>query len=521
MSKNTTFQLTGGMSPGRSAFDLSHEKKFTCDMGQLIPVLCMEVVPGDHITLGNQAVTRFQPTVAPIMHEISIFTHSFFVSYDNMWNGDGTDNWESFITKGVSGDLDISPPEWNPTPFTPYDPGPPIVPYAANGNGVGSLWDYLGLPTEVVPTDSLPLDFPRIAYNMIYNEYYRDQNLINEVSLDNEDILLRAWLKDYFSSSLPWQQRGTAPSFPVSGLTSAVWDSSKFDGTGLPGSQQSPYYNQVGTDPVAYFSNTGSSGNMEGMLNDNVVDLSSATTFTIADFRLALAIQQWQERNARGGVRMTEFLRQHFGVSPKDERLDRPEYIGGSRSSVISSEVLQTSSTDSTSPQGNLAGHAIGLSDSYCGKYAVKEFGLIMTIMSVMPRPAYQQGIQRAWLRKTPHEFFFPEFESLSEQAVLNAEIYASASGTDNNDIFGYQGRFDELRYLPNQVCGEMRELFDYWHLGRKFLSLPLLNQSFIECNPEDTKRIFAVQDEPGLIVQFANIIKAIRPLRKMAIPGV
>ena len=231
-------------------------------------------------------------------------------------------------------------------------------------------------------------------------------------------------------------------------------------------------------------------------LQNNTVDLSTASTFDIADLRLAFQIQKWMERNARGGVRYTEFLRAHFGVAPRDERLHRPEYIGGSKSPVIMSEVLQTSSTDLTTPQGNLAGHGISAQDQFCGSYRAAEFGLIMGIMSIMPKPAYSQGINRQWLRRSKFDFFFPEFVGLSEQAIEQAEIYATDVASANTTIFGYQGRYDEMRTKDNMVVGEMRTTFDYWHLARQFSSAPLLNSSFITCIPR--KDIFAVQNMPG-----------------------
>lgn len=485
MSKRNVFSRVGGLRPGRSVFDLSYEKKFTCDMAQLIPVMCDEVVPGDLLKIANQAVIRFQPLVAPILHEINIYVHYFFVPYRLLW-----DEWEDFITGGVDGDLTPAIPRWTPT-----------------NNAIGSLWDYLGFPTGINPTGALPLDFPRIAYNLIYNEYYRDQNLIDEVDLTNESILNRCWEKDYFTSSLPWQQRGTAPALPISGTTSAVWAAA----TAVNGANM--MFDSVANK--AY--NTGT----RDTLNNNTIDLSTASTFDIADLRLAFQIQKWMERNARGGARYTEFLRQHFGESPRDDRLQRPEYIGGSKSPVIISEVLQTSSTDATTPQGNLAGHGISISDAYAGKCHVQEFGLIMGIMSVMPRSAYQQGINRQWLRRTKFDFYFPEFANLSEQAIEKAEICAkNADATHNAAIFGYQGRYDELRTKSNQVCGQLRSTYDYWHLGREFdtANPPLLNEDFVKCIPR--KDVFAVPSEPGLIVSFGNIIKAIRPLPLSAEPG-
>jgi len=485
MSKRNVFSEVGGLHPRRSVFDLSYEKKLTCDMAQLIPVMCDEVVPGDVFKIGNQAVVRFQPLVAPVLHEINMYVHYFFVPYRILW-----DDWEDFISGGVDGQFSDPIPEWEPTITTE-----------------GSLWDFFGLPVGVDPDGAYPIDFPRRAYNLVYNEYYRDENLQTEVALSNETILNRAWEKDYFTSSLPWQQRGTAPALPISGSTTAVF------ATDTNANVASLNYNSASNRII-----TGSG--TAHALAANTVDLSTASTFDIADLRLAFQIQKWMERNARAGVRYTEFLRAHFGVSPRDERLQRPEYIGGSKAPCIISEVLQTSSTDATTPQGNLAGHGITVSDAYCGKYHAQEFGLIIGIMSIMPRSAYSQGIDKQWLRKTKYDFYFPEFANLSEQAILNAEICATGTLSHNQDIFGYQGRYDEMRTKNSQIVSGMRTTFDYWHLGRQFDtgSPPVLNEDFIKCVPR--KDIFAVPSEPGLIVNFANIIKAFRPLPYMAVPG-
>ena len=286
MSKRNVYAHVGGLHPRRSVFDLSYEKKLTCDMAQLIPVMCDEVVPGDVFMIGNQAVVRFQPLVAPILHEINMYAYYFFVPYRILW-----DEWEDFISGGEDGQFSDPIPEWEPTITTE-----------------GSLWDFFGFPVGVDPLGAYPLDFPRRAYNLVYNEYFRDENLQTEVALTNETILNRAWEKDYFTSSLPWQQRGTAPALPISGTTHAVWT---FDNSNL--------FNLQGS----------SSGNKpndvtRGVLNNNTVDLSTASTFDIADLRLAFQIQKWMERNARAGYRYTQFLRAHFGVCPRDERLQRP-----------------------------------------------------------------------------------------------------------------------------------------------------------------------------------------------------
>lgn len=489
------FNRIGTINPGRSVFDLSYRKKLTCDMGQLIPIMCDEMVPGDVFSVSTETVIRFQPLVAPILHEINAYVHYFFVPYRIMW-----EDWEEFITGGADGDIDLDPPTWDPT----------------GKNGIGTLWDYFGFPTGVVPTGALPLDFPRIAYNLVYNEYYRDENLQDEVLLTNQDILNRAWEKDYFTSALPWQQRGTAPALPISGITSAVFPAGSFL-VGTTGTDPLQFKNATADNKFYTQTSTGAT-NIKNAMNNNTVDMSNATTFNVADLRLAFQIQKWMERNARAGARYIEFLGAHFGVSPKDERLQRPEYIGGSKSPVIVSEVLQTGSTDATSPQGNMAGHGITADNQFTGKYRAEEYGLMIGILSVMPRTAYQQGIDRQWLRRTRYDFYFPEFANLSEQAITRAEIYATNIEAENNTIFGYQGRYDEMRVKRDMVVAQMRDTFDYWHMGRKFTTAPELNETFIKCDP--TKRIFAAPSEPGLIASIGNIIRAVRPMPIMAEPG-
>ena len=498
------FHSVRSASPGRSVFNLSYEKKFTCDMGQLIPVMCDEMVPGDKFNIGNQMIIRFQPLVAPILHEINVFVHYFFVPYRLLWS-----DWEKFITGGEDGTFTATLPRWTPT-----------------SNDVGSLWDYMGMPTGVTPSNRLPLDFPKRAYNFIWNSFYRDETLQAALDINVSDIILRrGWEKDYFTSSLPWQQRGIAPALPISGTTNAQFSTAMGTKVSAVGKYLSV---PDSADPHILIGGTGYPGTDQNLTNlanaltnNNTISLASATTFNVSDLRLAFQVQKWLERNARGGARYVEFLRSHFGVSPRDDRLQRPEYIGGSKSPVIISEVLQTAGTGVTgqaTPQGNMAGHGISVNQSHCASYYAQEFGIVIGLMSVMPRTAYQQGINRQWLRQTKYDFYFPEFANLSEQAIEGAEIYASATPADNISVFGYQGRYDEMRYKPNLVCGQLRDTYDYWHLGRQFTSKPLLNDSFIQCIPR--KDVFAAQTEPALIVQFGNLIKAVRPLPRLAEPG-
>lgn len=529
---------------GRSVFNLSYEKKFTADMGKLYPVCCEEVVPGDTFKLGNRCVLRFMPTIAPVMHEINVYTHYFFVPYRLLWSrdtnkvmtweehddinntrncyarksfesGDLTGDWESFISGGVDG--------------TDNSLLPRFAPGGTRHTTVGTLWDFFGFPTTVNLSDggyvsqrvedaNLPLVFPWAAYNYIYNCYYRDENLEPLKWLNQGYVLTRAWEKDYFTSALPWQQRGTSPALPVHTSINlpllAGYDDASLMLNPLVGSFRHINAGDSFMDGL-YIHQAGIDFTGSATLGVNGDALSS--TFDISDLRLAFQLQKWLERNARGGVRYIEFLRSHFAISPRDERLQRPEYIGGTRQPVIISEVLQTSQTSNT-PQGTMAGHGISVGQSYAGTYHVQEYGLIMGIMSVMPRTQYQQGINRAWLRKSRYDFFFPEFQNLSEQAIEQGELYYTGDASKDQTIFGYQGRYNEMRTRTNMTCGGMRDMFDYWHLGRKFDTSPNLNADFIKCTP--SKRIFAVQDEDTMIVNFGNIIRATRPMVYSPEPG-
>ena len=537
------FNHVGGIVPRKSLHKLDYSKTFTCDMGKLIPIMCDEVVPGDVFDIGNEAVIRFQPMVAPMLHEVNAYVHYFFVPYRLLWT-----DWEKFITGGEDGQFTASIPAWTSS---------------ANDVVSDSLWDYLGLPL----VEGLKINaFPKRAYKFIWNEYYRDENLQSEINItadsDNTQILNRNWQKDYFTSSLPWQQRGVAPSLPIVGTAPVLADSltlDKFDinygtkssnnlygfkkGTIAPLDISTSLISTNSNQSISDFGGTASPGSSASEKNaalayvtnsssvtniyTGYVDGSNFTSVNISDLRLAFQIQKWLERNARGGARYTEELRSHFGVAPRDERLQRPEYIGGSKSSIIVSEVLQTSATDNVSPQGNLAGHGLAADFSHVGRYRATEYGLIMGLLSVMPKLSYNsQGINRQWLRQTKYDYYWPEFANLSEQAIYESEIYATVDNNSHifsgelvsSDFFGYQGRYDEMRIKHDMVCGNMRNEFSYWTMARDFDSAPVLNSDFVTCNP--TKRIFAVENVDGLIVHFGNRIRALRPIPIQSEPG-
>lgn len=541
----SVFSSVLGNKVGRSVFDLSHVKRFTCDMGQLIPVYFDECVPGDTRKIGMQCVTRFQPLVAPILDSVDLTVHYFFVPTRLLM--DKEEDWNTFLTGGKDGkDESVSLPIWSfayTNGSASQNPGNPFS--NAKNMGKYSLWDYFGLPVD--PTKDYNnfygpirlknnvLSFPQRAYNLVFNEFYRDENLVDPVAINNGTVLYRAWKKDYFTSALPWQQRGVAPALPLSGTVPVSLDTqfSLSDPSIHVGTANSLIYTNAG-GALGYLDlNSPNSvdkitGYIDGAVN-GVADLSNAATFNVATLRQCVQIQRWLELNARGGVRYTEFLRSHFGIAPKDEVLGRPQYIGGTKSSIVISEVLQTSRTEETtqtqkgSPLGRLAGHGLGASSDYICTYTAKEFGYIIGIASWMPKPSYQQGINRIFTRKTKFDFYFPEFAHLSEQAVTNGEIYATGTDSDK-EIFGYQSAYNEMRYMPSFNCADMRDTFSYWHLGRIFDSAPKLNAGFLTTNPEYSggirKDIFASKNEPGLLVQFANIVKAIRPLPVYGTPG-
>lgn len=556
----SVFSSVLGNKVGRSVFDLSHVKRFTCDMGQLIPVYFDECVPGDTRKIGMQCVTRFQPLVAPILDSVDLTVHYFFVPTRLLM--DKEEDWNTFLTGGVTGtDESVSLP---PYKFI-YMDGSPTNSENPFSNGIVkgkySLWDYFGLPLSSSDNYQNIVDvngvngFCQRCYNLVWNEFYRDQNLVGPCSLENATLLYRSWKKDYFTSALPWQQRGVAPALPLSGTLPVdnLFGNDFWLGTSanpvlfnttatnaklaVLASNASPLNSgvQATYDTVSNLARniTGVEGRLHWDKNSFTpsVNLANSGTFDVAMLRQAFQIQRWMELNARGGVRYTEFLRSHFGISPRDEVLGRPQYIGGTKSSIVISEVLQTSQTTETesssktkgSPQGNLAGHGLGATSDYICTYTAKEFGYIIGIASWMPKPSYQQGVNRIFTRKTKFDFYFPEFAHLSEQAVTKGEIYATGTGADK-EIFGYQGVYNEMRYTPSFNCADMRDTFSYWHLGRIFTEAPSLNAGFLTTNSKYSggirKDIFASQNEPGLLVQFANIVKAVRPLPVYGTPG-
>lgn len=477
------FQSTPVRKIKRNTFNLSHDFKFTCQFGKLIPILCQEVLPGDSFNIRTETLIRFAPMVAPIMHNIRVFNHYFFVPNRIIY-----DDWEKFISTDLSKGV---PPAW---PHIAVNIG------QSNNMKKGSLADYLGLPvqqTAVGYSQELSA-LPFAAYQCVYNEYYRDQNLVPEVNYrllsgsnngkftDLTTLRTRAWMHDYFTSALPFQQKGPAVTIPVADYAPVFANNDALEG--LAGDFDMQVGLQTAKGVVEFKADARNPYN--GGL---YVDFAETASATITDLRLAFRLQEWFEKAARGGSRYVEQLKVHFNVISSDKRLQRPEFLGGTRNPVVISEVLQTSSTDGSSPQANMAGH--GISGSY-GKdirYYAEEHGYIIGIMSVMPDTAYQQGIPRHFTRKSWEDYAWPTFAHLSEQPILNKELYIANDGK-NDDIFGYIPRYSEYRYQPSRVAGEFRDTLSFWHLGRIFQNRPLLNQDFIECKPRTD--IFAVTDD-------------------------
>lgn len=491
--------------PRSNLFDLTHDMKMSCKGGFLYPIMVQESVPGDSWNLGCESIVRLAPMLAPVMHRLDITMHYFFVPNRVVWA-----NFERYIRND---------PSEGPVPAYPY------LSYTNPDWAAKPLLDYMGLPS--IPTGGAHNvnAIPFAAYQMIYNEYYRDQNLVPPVdykltdglqsNLHRDTDLLplrrRAWEHDYFTSCLPEAQKGDPVELPLGNFQDVpvnVYDNTVAAGTDISWLSDSPSGKVV-------FADNQDSDNVSIANNQLYADTSNllATSTSINDLRTAFRIQEFLEKNMRGGTRYIETILVHFGVKSSDKRLQRPEYITGSKSPITISEVLNTSGT-LTEPQGNMAGHGVGYVQGTYGNYFAEEHGYVIGVMSIMPKTAYQQGIEKHWTKiNSPYELYWPTFANLGEQEVLLSELWATATATDR-EVFGYLPRYAEYRTAFNRVAGEFRTSLNYWHMSRIFSTQPALNQTFIECTP--TTRIFAIEDADIVDQYYVQILNKINVRRLM-----
>lgn len=516
----------------RNVFNRSAEWKGTAKMGQLIPVLTEEILPGDTYNVQSDMVIRLQALIAPIMHRVDATIHFFFVPTRLI-----QDDWETYIGGGKSG--------------TEADSlVAPMINSGETGFATSSLADYLEVPTGVPELNVLA--YPFRAYNKIWNEWYRNESVQDESpvstafgpdTLTNTTILRRCWQNDYFTNALLSAQRGPTVYLPL-GTSAPVIGNGKAvgltDGTNNFGlgrlnstvafaSVSTGLYaknvadtdsSQLGNGGPAYALGVTTDATNSGM----VADLSGATASSINDIRWSFQVQRFFEKMARGGFRYVELLLSHFGVRSEDARLQRSEYLGGGKAPIVISEVLQTSSTDSTSPQGNMSGHGFSLGRSRGIHKTFTEHGYLLGILSVMPKSSYFQGLNRMYSRKSRFDYAWPVFSHLGEQAILNKELFAQSDSVKDGDkvvnelTFGFTPRFQEYRSKMSTVHGDFRSSLEFWTLVRDFSALPTLSAQFVECNPSD--RIFAVKDTDNLLIDVLHRIQAVRCLPKQGIPG-
>lgn len=584
--------------PKRHRFKLSHDWKGTMKMGDLVPMFCKPVVPGDSFRVTTEMQMRLAPLIAPLMQRIDVYTHYFFVPNRLIW-----DNWEKFITGGEDGDDSPSYPRYR------FD----AAYFNRSSQNLfmpGRLADYLGFPVgfQLANDDTYTVDaLPFRAYTLICNEYYRDQNLEvefptlkevdgivdilganaaqpydfrfsswNSADFDRESYLKqairgtspnnlmnlaaaqlcmfqRAWEKDYFTSALPWPQRGEDVELPLlgqaslsgqlSGDTSALGRTYAYDQFGSPvcddtfgdnvklgnSSEEStePRILQFGQDGVYYPLNLRQSLKID--LNSDYnkanasVDLTGVSSATINELRRAIKAQEFLERSARGGSRYIEQILSHFGVRSSDARLQRPEYLGGGKAPLGIGEVIQTSQSTESSPQANPAGIGYTVGKTHGFKRFFEEHGYIIGLISIRPRSSYQQGMPREFTKFDRLDYYWPSFAHLGEQEVLNKELYYkgdTASGDYKPDgLFGYQSRYAEYKFSPSTVHGDFRSSLNFWHLGRIFSGPPKLNRDFVMMNSANFDRVFAVEDGgpyegvDKVWVQLYHKVTAVRPM--------
>ena len=504
----------------RSTFDRSHGLKTTFNAGELVPIYVDEALPGDTFSCNLTAFSRLATPIHPTMDNAFMDTHFFAVPVRLVW-----DDFEEFMgeTKTYkpagSDRLDGTPD------FTVSAPVPPTITAFGGGETEGSLSDYFGIPTKVAA-----LEFSALwhrAYTLVWNDWFRDENLQAPKDIDTTSgadttsyaLLNRGKKHDYFTSALPWPQKGADVTIPL-GTTAPVLFTGDTD-------EQRVAMTSIGG--VDGYLDTDASNRVtwrDGAVTYTETlqtDLTDATAATINQLRLAFATQKFLEIQARGGSRYIEVIKNHFNVTSPDARLQRPEYLGGGSSPVNISPVAQTSSTDATTPQGNLSAIGTTVLSGHSFTKSFTEHTIVIGMVSVRTDLTYQQGLNRMFSRETIYDYYWPTLSTIGEQAIKNKEIYAQGSAADET-TFGYQERYAEYRYKPSSVTGKFRSnatgTLESWHYAQEYASLPLLGDSWIQVTDTNVQRTLAVASEPQFIFDSLFKLRCTRPMPVNSIPG-
>jgi hypothetical protein len=558
--------------PAKNVFNLSHDVKSSYNFDKIYPFMCKQVYPGDRFNCKAEVFMRTQPLFAPVLHNVDMYIYFVYVPTRLTWNENKKSDFRVFITGGEDGQQHPVLPYWTYSQLRQIsenatDYGFPIG--ETSFFNEGSLIDHLGLPS--IPKDHLVLpssgatlaisSLPLRAYQFIWNELFRNQNLQNEIEFSYDQgqeslsdlaklvtIRKKCWEKDYFTACLPWQQRGAAAAIPMDTSNAAIsavvetqklYVSGPFAGTyiestdGNQSSQMSTatdgalcateqsMFNKSHVKVVDYNQHYITAADIARQLKVTGLQMG-----TINDLRTMIRLQAWLENNARCGSRYIEQLLAHFGVHSSDARLQRPELLGGGKIPLIFSEIPQTSEDTETSVQGNLAGKGelYGKTEGFNEYF--EEHGFLFGLLSIIPRTSYCQGIPREFTYHEKTDFYFPEFANLSEQAVSKFEVYYDPASPSSDALgeFGYIGRYDEMRYIPSSVHGELRTNLQQWHLGRIFDSTPSLNADFVEA--QTRCNIFSIEDiangtHDPFICQIHLDIRAERPLPEFSVPSI
>ena len=519
-SRQHQFARLPSMARPRSVFDRSHGYKTTFDAGYLVPVYVDEALPGDTINLDMSAFARLATPLHPFMDNMYITTFFFAVPLRLIW-----DNFQKFMGE-----------QRNPGDSTDYVT-PKITSPVGTGYDVGSLFDYFGLPTGVAGLTTH--NFFGRAYNLIWNEWFRDENLQDSVTVDVDDgpdsptdyvLLRRGKRHDYFTSALPWPQKGPAVELPLvgnapiygMGLQSSTisgpqtTDTNVFESGGVTRSYSNWY--QSAAQNILFEAESATPGSDYNIY----ADMTQVASATINELREAITLQQLYELDARGGTRYTEIILAHFGVHSPDARLQRPEYLGGGRTNVNVSAVAQMSETTAESPQGNLAAIGVSSINRHGFTKSFTEHCVVIGLVCASADLNYQQGLNRMFTRSTRYDFYWPTLANLGEQVVYNKEIYAQGTSADD-EAFGYQERWAEYRYKPSNITGQFRSTYaqslDTWHLAQEFGSLPALNSTFIQEDPP-VDRVIAVQSEPHFLFDSHIRLRTVRAMPVYSVPG-